>query len=161
MHGLDYAILRIANAYGPRLPTRGEQNAVGAFLRRLGRGEPIVVWGDGSVTRDYVYVGDVARAFRAVLGQQSPYKVFNVGTGIGTTLLELIARMEQVIGRRGHIIQQPRRQIDVPVNILDPTRAREHLGWNPATSLESGLRGTWSWMQAQELRLPAVSWAGD
>ena len=159
LHGLDYAILRIANAYGPGLPTRGEQNAVGAFLARLRRGEPIVVWGDGSVTRDYVYAKDVARAFRAVLGQRSPYKVFNVGTGIGTTLRELIACMEQVVGRRAQIIQQPGRQIDVPVNILDPTLAREHVGWTPATSLEAGLISTWSWMEAREARFPKVSWA--
>lgn len=159
LHGLDYAILRIANVYGPRLPTRGDQNAVGAFLARLGRGEPIVLWGDGSVKRDYVYVEDVARAFRAALGQQSPFKVFNVGTGIGTTLLELITCMEHVIGRCAQIIRQPGRQIDVPVNILDPTRAREYLGWKAARSLEAGLISTWSWMQAQEPRLPAVSWA--
>ena len=118
-----------------------------------------MVWGDGSVIRDYVYAKDVARAFRAVLGQQTPFKVFNVGTGIGTTLRELIACMEQVIGRRAQIIQQPGRQIDVPVNVLDPTLAREHLGWTPATSLETGLISTWSWIQAQEGRLPAVSWA--
>ena len=159
LHGLDYAILRIANVYGPGLPTRGEQNAVGAFLARLGRREPILVWGDGSVKRDYVYVEDVARALRAALGQQSPFKVFNVGTGIGTTLLELIACMERVVGCRGQIIQQPGRQIDVPVNILDPTRAREHLGWKPAVFLEEGLISTWSWMQAQEPRRPAVTWA--
>lgn len=159
LHGLDYAILRIANAYGPGLPTRGEQNAVGAFLARLRRGEPIVVWGDGSVTRDYVYAKDVARAFRAVLGQRSPYKVFNVGTGIGTTLRELIACMEQVVGCRAQIIQQPGRQIDVPVNILDPTLAREHVAWTPATSLEAGLISTWSWMEAREARFPKVSWA--
>jgi UDP-glucose 4-epimerase len=152
LHGLDYAILRIANVYGPRLPTRGQQNAVGAFLARLSRGEPIVVWGDGSVTRDYVYVEDVARAFRAVLGQQSIFKVFNIGTGVGTTLLELVARMEQVVGRRAEIVRQPGRQIDIPINILDPTRAREHLGWQAATSLEAGLASTWSWMQAQDLR---------
>jgi UDP-glucose 4-epimerase len=152
LHGLDYAILRIANVYGPRLPTRGQQNAVGAFLARLSRGEPIVVWGDGSVTRDYVYVEDVARAFRAVLGQQSIFKVFNVGTGVGTTLLELVARMERVVGRRAEIVRQPGRQIDIPINILDPTRAREQLGWEAATSLEAGLASTWSWMQAQDLR---------
>ena len=156
LHGLDYTILRVANAYGPRLPVRGEQNAVGAFLARMGRGEPIALWGDGSVTRDYVYVGDVARAFRAALGQKSAFKIFNVGTGVGTSLGELIAVMEKVIGCRANVVKQSGRQIDVSVNILDPTRAREHLGWEAGTSLQDGLVSTWKWIQAEELRVSAL-----
>jgi UDP-glucose 4-epimerase len=156
LHGLDYAVLRISNVYGPRLPVRGEQNAVGVFLTRLGRGEPVVVWGDGSVTRDYVYVADVARAFRAALGQRSPFKIFNVGTGIGTPLLELIAQMERVVGCRANIVRQSARKIDIPINILDSSRARQHLGWEAKTSLEAGLLSTWNWIQAEELRLSSA-----
>ena len=132
LHGLDYTVLRVANCYGPRLPVAGEQGVVGSFLDRLNRGEPIELWGDGAVTRDYVYVGDVAQAFLAALGQESPFKIFNVGTGVGTSLLELIALMERVTGRRATIVKKPARQVDVPANILDPTRARRFSAGKPA-----------------------------
>lgn len=148
LHGLDYTVLRIANAYGPRLPLTGEQGVVGAFLARLKRGEAITIWGEGAVVRDYVYVSDVVRAFRAALGQRSPFRLFNIGTGVGTSLKELIACMERVTGRRAQIEQRPARPVDLPVNVLDSTRARQHLRWQPAVSLETGLRRTWEWLQA-------------
>lgn len=147
LHGLDYTILRIANAYGPRLPLGGEQGVVGAFLARLRDGQPITLWGDAAVVRDYVYVSDVARAFRAALGQRSPYRLFNIGTGVGTSLKELVACMETVTGRQARIEPQPARPVDLPVNVLDPMRARQHLGWHATTDLLSGLRQTWEWLQ--------------
>jgi UDP-glucose 4-epimerase len=150
LYGLDYTVLRVGNCYGPRLPIAGEQGVVGAFLDRLSRGEPIVLWGDGSVRRDYVYVSDIARAFRAALGQLSPFKVFNIGTGVGTSLLELIGLMERVTGRRARILKEPARPADVPVNILDPARARQYLKWEASTPLEAGLLSTWNWIQARE-----------
>ncbi len=121
---------------------------MGVFLARLKRGEPVVLWGDGSVIRDYIYVSDVVRGFRAALGQQSPFRVFNIGTGVGTSLLELITRMEEITGCRAQIVKQPARPGDVPVNVLDPTRARQHLQWEPTTLLEAGLTSTWQWFQA-------------
>lgn len=156
-HGLDYTVLRISNCYGPRLPTKGEQGAVGAFLDRLRRGEPITLWGDGSVTRDYVFVSDVARAFRAALGQKSPFRVFNIGTSVGTSLLALVEMMERATGCRAHIVKQQARDIDVPVNILDATRAREYLSWEATTSLEEGLVKTWEWIEGGVRAAPAHS----
>ena len=149
-YGLDYTVLRISNCYGPRLPLSGEQGVVGIFLTRLRRGEPIILWGDGSVTRDYIYVSDVAAAFLAALGQKSPFRVFNVGTGVGTSLLHLIRTIERQTGCSFQIIEKPSRAIDVPVNILDTTRARTALSWESATSLEQGLLNTWNWIR-QEL----------
>lgn len=148
LHGLDYAVLRIANAYGPRLPVAGEQGVVGAFLKRLKHGEPIVIWGDGSVVRDYVYVEDVARAFRAALGQRSPHRVFNVGTGRGTSLRELVALLERVTGRTAAVQGRDSSAADVPANVLDAALARQHLGWTPEVSLEDGLTRTWKWMES-------------
>jgi len=148
-HGLDYTIIRISNCYGPGLPMNGEQGVVGAFLDRLRRGEPITLWGEGSITRDYVYVTDVALALRAALGQQSPFRVFNIGTGIGTSLLNLIEMMERATGCRFRILTQEARDVDVPVNILDATRARKYLSWEATTPLEQGLINTWKWIQAR------------
>lgn len=148
LHGLEYTALRIGNAYGPRLPVGGEQGAVGVFFKCLKRGEPIPVWGDGSAVRDYVYVEDVARAFRTALGQCSPYCVFNIGTSRGTSLRELIALMERVSGRKAAAEWRPGRAADVPHNVLDSSLAREHLGWTPEVSLEEGLAHTWRWVES-------------
>jgi UDP-glucose 4-epimerase len=152
LHGLDYTVLRVGNCYGPGLPITGEQGVVGVFLDRLRRGEPILVWGDGSVRRDYVYVSDVARAFWVALGQQSPFRVFNIGTGVGTSLLELIKMMERVTSCRARILKKPTRQVDASVNVLDPSRARQYLQWEASTPLEVGLLRTWKWIQATEMR---------
>lgn len=148
-HGLDYNVLRVSNCYGPRLPIGGEQGVVGAFLERLRRKEPIVLWGDGSVTRDYVYVSDVARAFRVALKEQPSFRVFNIGTGVGTSLLELIKMMEQVTGCRARVCKEKARQVDVGVNILDSTRAQQYLGWEATTALKEGLLSTWNWIQTR------------
>ncbi len=146
-HGLDYAILRISNCYGPRLPIKGEQGVIGVFLYRLLQCEPIELWGDGAITRDYVYVTDVAQAFRATLAQSSPFRLFNIGSGVGTSLKALISTMEQVTGSRARVINRPARHIDVPSNVLDPKRAKEYLCWEANTALEEGLTRTWKWMQ--------------
>ena len=153
-HGLDYTVLRISNCYGPGLPMNGEQGVVGAFLDRLQRGEPITLWGDGSVIRDYVYVTDVALALRAALGQRSAFRVFNIGTGIGTSLLNLIEMMERATGCRFRILKQGARYVDVPVNILDASKARKYLAWEATTPLEQGLLSTWKWIQ---MRMRAAS----
>lgn len=148
LHGLEFTALRIANAYGPRLPVAGEQGAVGAFLKRLKRGEPLTLWGDGSVVRDYVYVEDVARAFRAALGRGAAPRVFNIGTGRGTSLRELVALVERVTGRQAALEWQAGRAVDAPENVLDSSLARQHLGWTPRVSLEDGLALTWKWVEA-------------
>ncbi len=148
LHGLDYTILRIGNAYGPGLPLKGEQGVVGVFLARIMRGEPVTVWGDGSVTRDYIYVGDVARAFRAAIGQRSPFRVFNIGTGVGTSVKQLLAVLQKVTACSTKTDYLPGRPVDIPVNVLDSSRARQHLGWQPRTSFEAGLTSTWEWLRA-------------
>jgi UDP-glucose 4-epimerase len=148
LHGLDYTVLRIGNAYGPRLPLGGEQGVVGAFLARLKEGLPIALWGDSSVVRDYVYVDDVARAFRAALGQRSPCRIFNIGTGVGTSLLQLISLMEKTTGLRAEVKKHPGAQSGVSANVLDPSQAQRHLGWKATTSLEAGLARTWDWVRA-------------
>jgi UDP-glucose 4-epimerase len=154
-HGLDYTVLRISNCYGPRLPVNGEQGVVGAFLDRLRGEEPITLWGEGAITRDYVYVTDVALALRAALGQRSPFRVFNIGTGIGTSLLSLVEMMECATGCRFRILKQEARDVGVPMNILDATRAKKYLSWEARTPLEQGLVNTWKWIQAGVQATPA------
>jgi UDP-glucose 4-epimerase len=144
---LDYAVLRVSNPYGPFQDPRGQQGAVSVFLDRVAASQPIVVWGDGSVVRDYVYVGDVADGFVRAAVTTSDTKVLNIGCGQGLTVLDLIHAIERTTGASATVEFREGRSIDVPVNVLKVDRARDVLGWRPTTSLDDGLRRTWEWLE--------------
>jgi UDP-glucose 4-epimerase len=146
-HGIKTAILRVTNPFGERQRIETAQGAVGAFLHRALRGEPIEIWGDGSVTRDYVYIGDVVQAFASALTYSGTQSVFNISSGVGTSLNELIALLEKLLGRPVERRYFPGRTIDVPVNVLDNDLARRELGWEPKISVYAGLEKTAAWMR--------------
>lgn len=150
LHGIDYVAVRPGNPYGEGQDPDASQGAVGVFLGRLARGEPIHVWGDGGVVRDYLYAGDLAEGLRRVLdyrpaGPDAP-RVFNLGSGAGVSLAQLLARIAAVTGRAPDIRYEPGRPVDVPAIVLECTLAKELLGWQAATSLDEGLARTWAWV---------------
>jgi len=150
LHGVDYLALRIANPFGERQRIVSGQGAVTTFLHHAYRGEPIEIWGDGSVVRDYLYVGDVAQAMVQALEHRGAHRVINIGSGVGRDLNEILAAIETVIGRpieRRHV---PARNFDVPANVLDIGLARAELGWAPATTFEEGLRRTLRWVASAQ-----------
>lgn len=148
MHGLSTCVLRLSNPYGERQRVETAQGAVAVFLHRALRGEPIEIWGDGSVTRDYVYVRDVADAFIAAVRYRGDGAVFNIGSGRGTSLNELLAIMEATLGRPIERRYLPGRPFDVKANVLDGTLAARELGWTARTSIEDGIARTAAWMKA-------------
>jgi UDP-glucose 4-epimerase len=148
LHGLDYCILRPSNPYGERQRTDVAQGAVAVFLERALRGEPIEIWGDGSVVRDYLYVGDVADAFARALSYEGAQRVFNIGSGTGTTLKDLVEKIGALLGRKLAVDYRPARRVDVPINVLDSSAAARLLDWRPRTSLAQGLQRTCDWMRA-------------
>jgi UDP-glucose 4-epimerase len=148
LYGLDYCILRSSNPYGERQRTDAAQGAVAVFLDRALRGEAIEIWGDGSVVRDYVYVGDVADAFVRSLSYEGAQRVFNIGSGTGTTLKDLVEKIGALLGRKLAVAYRPARRVDVPVNVLDSSAAARLLDWRPRTSLAQGLQRTCDWMRA-------------
>jgi UDP-glucose 4-epimerase len=156
LHGLDYTVLRISNPYGKYQKFTGEQGAVGIFLARVSEGQTITIWGDGSVTRDYVYVGDVARAFVKALTQDSAYRVFNIGTGVGTSLRELLGKIERVTGITPVVAFSDGRPVDVSTNILNSTRANKYMNWRAETDCDMGLRKTWSWFFESKAKVAAA-----
>lgn len=145
LHGLDYCVLRVANAYGARQGAEQAQGAVGVLLERALGGGVLEIWGDGSVVRDYVYVTDVARALAEAARYRGEGKVFNIGTGRGTSLNELAGIVEQASGRKVQRVYLPGRPFDVGANVLDSTRAHAQLGWHPRVTLEDGVRRTLEW----------------
>ena len=148
LYGLEYVILRPANAYGIRQNLSGRQGAVGIFLGNIMRGEQINLWGDGSVVRDFVYVGDLAVAFyRAMIYSNLENRVFNIGSGNGVSINQVLETLSVITGRDPDIHNKPARKFDVPINILDVSLARDHLMWTPTVDLVDGLRSTWMEIQ--------------
>jgi len=147
LYGMDYCVLRIANPFGERQRVSAAQGAVAVFLHRALQGETIHIWGDGSVTRDYIYIKDVVDAFIKAMSFTGEQRVFNIGSGQGLSLNDILAAIEKLLGKSVARTYESGRKFDVPVNVLDVTRAREHLGWQPAVRFEDGLSSTLAWMQ--------------
>lgn len=144
LHGLDYSILRIANPYGERQNPGGGLGAVTVFLWKVLHGEPITIWGNGDVARDYFYISDLVAAFVRVINDTPPSKIYNIGGGRAYSLNEIVATIQAVTGKAARVKYTPARRLDVPVNYLDITRARNELAWAPTVTLGQGLAKTLS-----------------
>ena len=153
LHGIRAITLRVSNAYGERQRIESAQGAVGVFLHHALKGMPLEIWGDGSVTRDYVHVGDVAEAFVRAMEYSGPERLFNISSGRGTSLNELIAMLEQVLGKPIERRYLPARAFDVPASVLSHDLARRELGWAPAISLQDGLARTAQWMKKEQKKI--------
>jgi UDP-glucose 4-epimerase len=140
LHGTSHASLRYGNVYGPRQDPHGEAGVVAIFFGRLAAGKRARIFGDGQQTRDYVYVGDVARATLAAAGREG---VFNVGTGIETSVVELYELCRQVAGSDLNAEHAEARLGELQRSVLDGSRAKRGLSWLPEVGLEEGLRRTW------------------
>lgn len=148
LHGLDYRILRPANLYGPGQRLDIAQGAVAVFLDRALRDEPIDIWGDGSAVRDYVYIDDAVDAILKAASFEGAQRIFNIGSGKGASLNQLVAQIEKLLGRRVKVKHSPPRALDVPANVLDSSLAERLLGWRASTALDEGLRRTCEWLRA-------------
>lgn len=152
MHGLDYSILRLSNPYGEGQRLNASQGAVAVFMGKVLDGEPIEIWGDGSIVRDYVYVRDVAGAVLAALHRSPVDRVFNIGSGVGHSLNDLIEALERATGRTALRHYLPARNFDVPANVLSIARAREQLGWSPTVAFDTGIKRFADWIDRQSAR---------
>jgi UDP-glucose 4-epimerase len=149
-HGIKANILRVANPFGGRQRPDTAQGAIGVFLHRALRQQPIEIWGDGSVTRDYIYIDDVAEAFARAVQYSGAKSVFNIGSGVGTQLNELIEIIEKILGKSVARRYLPVRPFDVPASVLSNALAREELKWAPQVSLRDGIARTAKWI-AEEI----------
>lgn len=145
LHGIEPITLRAANPYGERQRIETAQGAIAAFVSRAATGKPIEIWGDGTVTRDYIYIKDLTTAFVKALAYQGKEQVFNIGSGTGTSLNTLIDLVEATLDKPVQRIYKPGRPFDVPINVLDCRLAAEELGWKAQHSLADGLRNVIPW----------------
>jgi UDP-glucose 4-epimerase len=147
LHGTKHVSLRYGNVYGPRQDPHGEAGVVAIFLGALARGEQARIFGDGRQTRDYVYVGDVARATLSALGHDGG--VFNVGTGRETSVVELYELSARVAGSEMPAAHEPARLGELQRSFLDPALAAHELGFGAMVELEDGLAATWEWIRKE------------
>ncbi len=148
VHGLQTAILRYANVYGPRQDPTTESGVISIFAYALLAGRAPVIFGDGTQTRDFVYVGDVADANLRVLGRSIPEPV-NIATGIETSVNDLFAMVRRLTGAAVHATHGPAVPGEVHRICLGIKRAATLLDWHPRVPLEEGLRRTVEWMQVE------------
>ncbi len=147
MYGISPVILRVANPFGKRQRIETAQGAVGVFLNRAINHESIEIWGDGEVTRDYIYIDDVAEAFSCAVNYSGKSVIFNISSGLGTSLNELISLMEEVLGHSIEKRYLDARNCDVPISVLSSVLAQQELGWSPNTSLLGGINATVEWIK--------------
>lgn len=146
LYGLNYAIIRPSNPFGPRQNPNGIQGAISVFLGKVAKGETIDIWGDGEVVRDYIYIDDLTAGIFQASASDTPLRIFNLGSGAGHSLNDIVTVIRQVTGREVKVEYKPKRTFDVPKIYLDITRARNDLHWCPSTSLEEGINRTWQFI---------------
>lgn len=151
VHGLDTASVRFGNVYGPRQDPHGEAGVVAIFCGRILDHRALTIFGDGEQTRDYVFVGDVAEAVFRVATAPLPApgrldaRAFNIGTGVGTSVLRLAQILKAASKSDVEIEHAPRRPGEMQHSVLDVDKAREVLGWTPKVSIEDGLARSFAW----------------
>ncbi len=150
---LSWIALRFANVYGPRQNPEGEAGVVAIFCGRLLAGEPCTIYGDGKQTRDFVYVGDVARSMVAGLATDHCGPV-NIGTGIETDVLTLYEKLARVGGSNAPARFAPARPGEQRRSVIDPSLAAKVLDWRPSVSIDEGLKRTYEWFLARRTAEP-------
>lgn len=141
--GMNWTSFRIANAYGPRQHARRLQGVIPIFLRQILAGEPLHVLGDGSMARDYIYVNDVARQLVRPLETDAPHHIYNIGSGVATTINEVLDVVREVVQRDFTTVRNPVPSTFVERIALDTSRFRADFGETTSLSLHEGIERTW------------------
>jgi UDP-glucose 4-epimerase len=151
LHGMECCVLRLANPFGERQRVAAAQGAVTVFLDKALRNEVIEIWGNGSTIRDYFHVSDAVSAMTKALSYEGSSGVFNIGSGVGQSLNEILHEIEALLGRPLKRSYLPARAFDVPASVLDISKAVEILGWRPQLSFAEGLSRTARWLKSGQL----------
>jgi UDP-glucuronate 4-epimerase len=146
VYGLDVVALRFFTVYGPR---QRPDLAIHKFARLIAAGRPIPVFGDGSAARDYTYITDTVKGVMACTRQEFGFEIFNLGESETVTLHQLVALLEDALGRKALLDRQPPQPGDVPITYADISKARARLGYDPRVRIEQGIRLFAEWFRRQ------------
>lgn len=155
LYGLDYRIVRLSNPYGKYQKPNGIQGVMTTFVFRAMKGEPLYVYGDGLIIRDYIYIEDAIAAILNIAAYSGEYKVFNVGSGKGYSVNEIIKLIEMVLGKAVKVEYLDNRKADVPVNVLDITRYEQCFGQLIHVTLEQGIKKLYQYFAQLDCITPA------
>jgi len=147
LYQIDYCALRLSNPYGKYQAPNRNQGVIPTFLHKALSKEDISIWGDGEVVRDYIYIDDVTNAIVKAVTYEGSEKIFNIGSGVGKSLNDLLTEIEKLLGYSVVRHYSPNRVFDVKSNVLDISKAQAHLGWEPKILLHEGLSKTLGWIK--------------
>lgn len=147
IHGLDYRIIRLANPYGPYQRPNGALGAVTTFTYKALKGEEITVYGDGSVIRDFIYIGDAIKAIIKIANGENKHRIFNIGCGYGTSIKQVLETISQALETELNVVYKDSRKVDVPINYLDISRYEKYYGKLNPISLDEGVKRTAEFMK--------------
>lgn len=148
MHGLDYKIIRLSNPYGPYQRPNGKLGVISTFIYRALNQQKIVVYGDGSVVRDYIYIDDAIGGIELIVNSETKDKIFNLGSGNGRSVNDVISIIANVLNLPIEVEYIDKRSVDVPKNVLDISRFKKVAGGNVVfKSLEEGMSLTMYFFQ--------------
>ncbi len=150
LHGLDYTVLRYPNVFGPRQNPHGEAGVNAIFIGLMLEGKRPRIFGDGNAVRDYLFITDVVAANVLALEKGSG-EMLNIGTGVGTSVNDIVRELQSIIGFPEDAIHEPPRAGEVQRIYLDASRAKRVLGWEPTVSFTEGLKRTVEWTRHNPL----------
>lgn len=154
LYGIRFIALRFFTVYGPR---QRKDLAIRTFAERMVAGRPITIYGDGRSSRDYTYIDDIVQGIKAAMVYDAkPYDVFNLGNTQPVSLRQMVAELERVLGVKARINRQPDQPGDVPITWANIDKAKDLLGYQPATSFAEGLWRFGEWIRS-EVRDEAVA----
>jgi UDP-glucose 4-epimerase len=149
---IEYIIVRPSNPYGSGQNLYGKQGLIAVTLGKLIQEKAIEIWGDGQVVRDYLHISDLCSAIQMLIDSTITNETFNIGSGKGTSVNEVLQTIRNVTGNKLPIDYLPSRSIDVPVNVLDISKIQQLTGWKTAISLDKGIAELWKEMRVSLLR---------
>lgn len=150
LYNLDYSVIRLANPYGP-FHVSNNQGLINVYLNKIINNESIEIWGNGEIGRDYIYIDDVTEALYLAMIKDQKDKIINIGSEKSTTINDIIKIISETLEIEPNIIYKESRNVDVPINTLDITRAREELSWYPKTDMKDGILKTYNSVKAEGL----------
>jgi UDP-glucose 4-epimerase len=153
LFGIKVAIIRAANPYGPGQLGNRNQGFIGALLASYFYGKPMDIWGDGTVIRDFIYVDDLVEAIVLSGASSEDLLRLNIGGGQGTSLIQVIAAVEEIIEGTLAVEFRPARKSDIPNSTLNINMAKLKIGWEPTTTLKTGIEKTMNWFEQERKRL--------
>lgn len=151
LYGLDYIIIRPSNPYGPRQNPNGSQGIISVFLGKISRGQVLEIWGDGEAVKDYIYIDDLIEGIYRAAFLKTSEKVFNLGSGIGHSVNDLLRIISMVVKCKYEIKYGIHELYDVKQIFLDISRAKRMLNWEPLIPLDVGIQRTWEFINEIKL----------